>query len=361
MPAKPRWAWRRHTGPASFIAISSPTISFWCPAAGLGGDDVRILDFGVAKLSQGSVDQPNTRTGALLGTPMFMAPEQCRGAGDIDARADIYSLGCILFAMVCGRPPFVHRQVGQLLAAHADDHPPSPRLFAATLSEAMAREILKTLAKDPDRRHQSMDELAAALEAVDLAHSRPRPGPRRDRDNAPPPMTEVLPLLHQRIETPFSAPGATKVMPTFKPGPSPRQERGNTTIGDSPVEVTSVGTARGARTATWVAAAAVGMLTVVAFALRGALSLPPPVPVEPARALEPQSPYPPEPPPSFNPPSPEPIAEDVPVALPSRLPRRWQRPPGSKRRRPARRRARKNSPLPRSSPSRRPAPTTTLS
>ena len=80
------------------------------PLPGSLEERVKILDFGIAKLgAQGRASWPPgvTRAGALLGTPLYMSPEQCRGAGEVDARADIYSLGCILFAMLAGRPPFV--------------------------------------------------------------------------------------------------------------------------------------------------------------------------------------------------------------------------------------------------------------
>ena len=66
-----------------------------------------MLDFGIAKLD-GRPRAGSTRrgTGTLLGTPVYMSPEQCRGAGDVDHRSDIYSLGCMLFEMLAGQPPF---------------------------------------------------------------------------------------------------------------------------------------------------------------------------------------------------------------------------------------------------------------
>jgi len=71
------------------------------------GMRVKVLDFGVAKLASASISGATaTRTGQLIGTPLYMAPEQCHGASLVDARADIYSLGCILYHMLCGHPPF---------------------------------------------------------------------------------------------------------------------------------------------------------------------------------------------------------------------------------------------------------------
>src|SRR5437764_1271145 len=72
------------------------------------GERVKLLDFGIAKLAgDGGVSLARTSTGAILGTPYYMSPEQCKGAGLVDARSDLYSLGCMLFEMVCGRVPFV--------------------------------------------------------------------------------------------------------------------------------------------------------------------------------------------------------------------------------------------------------------
>ena len=86
-----------------------------------GGERIKLLDFGIAKLTQKAVaagmTSHKTRTGALMGTPSYMAPEQCRGVA-VDHRADIYSLGCILFAQLVGRPPFEGEGVGDVLGAH---------------------------------------------------------------------------------------------------------------------------------------------------------------------------------------------------------------------------------------------------
>ncbi|MCA9797831.1 MAG: serine/threonine protein kinase, partial [Candidatus Eremiobacteraeota bacterium] len=70
-----------------------------------GGERPKILDFGIAKLGGNEPGQMRTRTGALMGTPVYMSPEQCRGAGSVDHRSDIYSMGCVIFHMLTGRPP----------------------------------------------------------------------------------------------------------------------------------------------------------------------------------------------------------------------------------------------------------------
>src|SRR6185503_6610970 len=83
------------------------------------GARAKVLDFGIAKLAgDGKPGSMRTRTGALMGTPAYMSPEQCRGAGAVDARADIYSLGCILYELLAGRPPFHAEGMGEVIAAH---------------------------------------------------------------------------------------------------------------------------------------------------------------------------------------------------------------------------------------------------
>jgi serine/threonine-protein kinase len=132
------------------------------------GIRVKVLDFGIAKLAgageaAGSV---KTRTGAVMGTPMYMAPEQCRGAGSVDARADIYSLGCMLFEMACGRTPFEREGIGEIIAAQIYEPPPAPRSIAKEVPPELERIILRALAKRPDERQPSMNELKRELEML---------------------------------------------------------------------------------------------------------------------------------------------------------------------------------------------------
>jgi serine/threonine-protein kinase len=81
------------------------------------GMRAKVLDFGIAKLmADAKPGSMRTRTGVLMGTPVYMSPEQCRGAGAVDARADIYSLGCILYQLICGHPPFASEGYGEVIA-----------------------------------------------------------------------------------------------------------------------------------------------------------------------------------------------------------------------------------------------------
>jgi len=132
-----------------------------------GGERAKILDFGIAKLG-GDVGEgvAVTRTGALLGSPLYMSPEQCRGTGEVDFRTDIYALGCLLFAMVTGRPPFVGQGVGEIIGKHIYEQPPMPRELVPGLSAGFEAVVMRALEKDPARRHASMRALAAALEGT---------------------------------------------------------------------------------------------------------------------------------------------------------------------------------------------------
>src|SRR5205814_253742 len=76
----------------------------------------KVLDFGIAKLADEGSSSVKTRTGTLMGTPTYMSPEQCRGAGAVDLRTDVYSLGCMMFEMLCGRPPFIGEGPGDVIA-----------------------------------------------------------------------------------------------------------------------------------------------------------------------------------------------------------------------------------------------------
>ncbi len=129
------------------------------------GERAKLLDFGIAKLAGGS--QPSelvkTETGRLMGTPYYMSPEQCRGAGKIDNRTDIYSLGCVLYQMLTGRPPFVLEGAGEILAAHIHVPPLPLRMHEASVPHALEVVVLRMLEKDPARRPQSAAEVVEEL------------------------------------------------------------------------------------------------------------------------------------------------------------------------------------------------------
>lgn len=152
----------RDLKPDNIMLVPDPGMVF--------GERAKILDFGIAKLVDNNESPSmNTRTGAVMGTPSYMAPEQCRGAGHVDHRADLYAVGCILFRMLCGRTPFVAEGGGEIIGMHLFMEPPAPSTFAASLDPAVEALILRLLAKNPADRVQSTDELMAALHALEPA------------------------------------------------------------------------------------------------------------------------------------------------------------------------------------------------
>jgi serine/threonine-protein kinase len=127
---------------------------------------IKVLDFGIAKLQQGANgDSVKTRTGTLMGTPLYMSPEQCRGTRTVDHRSDIYSLGVILFEMLVGQPPFVSEGFGELVNMHLNVQPPVPSSQNPSIPAALDAIILRMLQKDPEKRFADMGELQAALKA----------------------------------------------------------------------------------------------------------------------------------------------------------------------------------------------------
>jgi serine/threonine protein kinase len=126
-----------------------------------GGERSKILDFGICKVS--TSDATVTQSGAMVGTPVYMSPEQCRGTGQVDHRADIYAFGCLVFHMLTGRPPFVGEASGELIVAHLREEPPPASQFVEGLPAVVDALLLRCLAKDPDDRFGSMSELLLAL------------------------------------------------------------------------------------------------------------------------------------------------------------------------------------------------------
>jgi serine/threonine-protein kinase len=98
-----------------------------------------------------------------MGTPAYMSPEQCRGTREIDHRTDIYALGVIVYEMVCGRAPFVSEGFGEMIHLHMNMPPPPPRSINPDVPPDLERLILWCLAKEPNERIQTMNDVHAAL------------------------------------------------------------------------------------------------------------------------------------------------------------------------------------------------------
>lgn len=128
------------------------------------GDYVKILDFGLAKLLSGTEGQNHkTSSGSVLGTPHYMAPEQCEGKTTIDGRADLYSVGCIMYQMLTGELPFPGEGFAEVLIKHLSEPPPVVRSLNPQIPASVEKLILHCLAKSRDHRFQTAEELLWAL------------------------------------------------------------------------------------------------------------------------------------------------------------------------------------------------------
>jgi len=135
---------------------------------------VVLTDFGIAKIVTGN--QQLTASGGMVGTPAYMAPEQGLGEAG-DERSDIYSLGVILYQLMTGRLPFDADSPLALILKHMNEDIPSPRQFNPDISPAMEEIIYKAMAKDPEERFQTADEMLAQLNALALAEEQGTPPP----------------------------------------------------------------------------------------------------------------------------------------------------------------------------------------
>jgi len=126
---------------------------------------LKVMDFGIARLTHPPQGKGLTQEGASIGTPDYMSPEQLSGM-ELDVRSDLYAAGVVLFECVTGRLPFEAESMYALIAKHLEDAPPDPRTLNADVPEALARVILKAMAHDPADRYQSAGEMHDALAAI---------------------------------------------------------------------------------------------------------------------------------------------------------------------------------------------------
>lgn len=126
--------------------------------------DVKVIDFGIAKVTTHTQRQTQlaTRTGVIMGTPLYMAPEQCGGEGQISDRTDVYALGCLLYELACGHPPFVGEADAQVIGKHLFQTPMPLRQASPAAPADLELLVHAMLAKSPEAR-PSMALTATAL------------------------------------------------------------------------------------------------------------------------------------------------------------------------------------------------------
>jgi beta-lactam-binding protein with PASTA domain/predicted Ser/Thr protein kinase len=124
--------------------------------------EVKVMDFGIARTSTGDT---LTQTAAVLGTASYLSPEQAQGSA-VDARSDIYSLGCVLYEMLTGRAPFTGDSPVAIAYKHVREDPVPPSHLNGDVPDALEAVVMKAMAKNPDNRYQTADELREDLERV---------------------------------------------------------------------------------------------------------------------------------------------------------------------------------------------------
>jgi serine/threonine-protein kinase len=129
----------------------------------LRSDEAILADFGIARAVSTAGGEKLTETGLALGTPAYMSPEQTAGDSRLDCRADIYSLGCVLYEVLAGEPPFTGPSAQAVLARHAIDPVPRLRTIRQTVPEAIEQTISRALAKAPVDRFATAEQFSRAL------------------------------------------------------------------------------------------------------------------------------------------------------------------------------------------------------
>jgi serine/threonine-protein kinase len=190
--------------------------------------ECKVLDFGISKLSNEGVVNPRlTKTGAVVGTPYYMSPEQIRGSDQLDKRADVYAFGVILYEALTGQVPFHADTYGALVLEIATGTPKTPRELVPSLPSELSRVVLRAMSRDAPLRYPDMESLIRALEPFALpagVGSQPRPpsgrhAARLDATRLSEPHAPQVATLPQLASTPFASevPEARRRLPLGGP------------------------------------------------------------------------------------------------------------------------------------------------
>jgi eukaryotic-like serine/threonine-protein kinase len=169
----------------------------------LSGDHARVADFGIAQALEAAGDERLTGTGVTVGTPAYMSPEQGWGTGAVDGRSDIYSLGCVLYELLTGEPPFSGRTPQAVIARRYVESARPVSLLRAGVPRAVEEAVTRALALEPVDRFQTAAEFAQALADAGVAPP-PAPSALAAPATGPPrlsPQTQVSPRRPRRVPT----------------------------------------------------------------------------------------------------------------------------------------------------------------
>ncbi|MFO0578159.1 MAG: serine/threonine-protein kinase [Polyangia bacterium] len=201
----------RDLKPQNVMLIPDPDLA--------GGERVKVLDFGLAKIMEQTDGNTLTSTGMIMGTPTYMAPEQCRSARDVSDRSDVYALGVMLYEMISGQTPFKADSDAELMAAHMYKAPPRLRDKAPTVMPELGALVERMLAKKPTDRPTAAEAAGALAQLTG----------QRASAAVPILSTEGLPTGDVSAQGPtLMDPQKTK--PPASPGAGSRLSRGQLTV-----------------------------------------------------------------------------------------------------------------------------------
>jgi serine/threonine-protein kinase len=174
-----------------------------------GSPCIKVLDFGISKVTGAGSDYEMTQTHAVLGSPHYMSPEQMRSARNVDARSDVWSLGVILYKLTTGKAPFRGQNITELISAVLEGAPPPPSQLRAGLPAGLDAVIARCLLRKPEARYQSVNELAAALVPFAPAGAGAAPDPMARL------LASVAPATRARLDSVLTT--ATPSLPSILP------------------------------------------------------------------------------------------------------------------------------------------------
>ncbi len=146
-----------------------------------GAGDVMVADFGIARAITAAGGTRLTETGMAVGTPAYMSPEQASAEPKLDGRSDVYSLGCVVYEMLAGEPPYTGPTAQAITARRLTDPVPPLRTVRDSVPEPVERAIVKALSRVPADRYATAAQFATALRSTEVAPGSPRPAQKRNR------------------------------------------------------------------------------------------------------------------------------------------------------------------------------------